>query len=557
VLLAGGLCLSASQIAQARTAYVVNNSDGTLTPINTATSTPGTAIKLGGAPYGIAITPDGKTAYVVDEEGSVIPVNTATSTPGTAIKLGGHPYEIAITPDGRTAYIVDAEKNTLTPINLATNTPGAAIKVPGEPDALAITPDGKTAYVLGLAGTVTPVNLATGTAGAAITVGAEAIAIVITPDGKTVYATSGTLNAVTPINTATNTAGTPIKVGARPYSIAVTPDGKTVFTANDNENTVTPIDTATNTARPGIEVGNCPAAIAITPDGLTAFVANACPGTVTPISLVTSKPGAEIKVGSDPSMVAITPNQPPTAAFSATTVTLGQASGFNASASTDADGSIVSYAWAFGDGSTSSMTAPSTTHTYAASGTYTARLTLTDNEGCSTTFVFTGQTAFCNGSAVASVTSQVTVTPVPVKALPPLPPTVTNASQSHSVWRTGSHLATFARTRRPPIGTTFAFTLNESASVSLAFSQKGNGRKVKGRCVAQTRGNRHKRSCNRSLPRGTLSVTAHAGVNTVSFQGRISAARKLKPGRYTLTIVATNAAGQHSASKALSFTIVK
>jgi hypothetical protein len=49
-----GLCLLAPQLAVARTAYVVNESEGTLTPINTATNVPGVAIKVGGVPYGIA-----------------------------------------------------------------------------------------------------------------------------------------------------------------------------------------------------------------------------------------------------------------------------------------------------------------------------------------------------------------------------------------------------------------------------------------------------------------------------------------------------------------------
>jgi PKD repeat protein len=49
------------------------------------------------------------------------------------------------------------------------------------------------------------------------------------------------------------------------------------------------------------------------------------------------------------------------------------------SASWDPDGTIISYSWAFGDGASSSgMTA---SHTYAAPGTYTARLTVSDNQG--------------------------------------------------------------------------------------------------------------------------------------------------------------------------------
>ena len=37
-----------------------------MTPINTATNTAGTPITVGSRPGAIAITPDGKTAYVVD-----------------------------------------------------------------------------------------------------------------------------------------------------------------------------------------------------------------------------------------------------------------------------------------------------------------------------------------------------------------------------------------------------------------------------------------------------------------------------------------------------------
>ena len=48
-------------------------------------------------------------------------------------------------------------------------------------------------------------------------------------------------------------------------------------------------------------------------------------------------------------------------------------------ASTDSDGSLTAWIWRFGDGVTSEEREPS--HTYAASGTYTVRLTVTDDEG--------------------------------------------------------------------------------------------------------------------------------------------------------------------------------
>ncbi|OIP44969.1 MAG: hypothetical protein AUK28_09025 [Desulfobacterales bacterium CG2_30_60_27] len=53
--------------------------------------------------------------------------------------------------------------------------------------------------------------------------------------------------------------------------------------------------------------------------------------------------------------------------------------GFNGSGSSDADGTIASYAWTFGDGSTGSGATPS--HTYSAAGSYPVTLKVTDNQG--------------------------------------------------------------------------------------------------------------------------------------------------------------------------------
>ncbi len=76
-----------------------------------------------------------------------------------------------------------------------------------------------------------------------------------------------------------------------------------------------------------------------------------------------------------------TSNAPPTASFTATAN--GLTVSVNGSASSDTDGTISSYAWNFGDGT--SGTGVSTSHTYAAEGTYTIILTVTDNGGATGT----------------------------------------------------------------------------------------------------------------------------------------------------------------------------
>lgn len=70
-------------------------------------------------------------------------------------------------------------------------------------------------------------------------------------------------------------------------------------------------------------------------------------------------------------------NNPPTASFTHACTNLSCS--FNGAGSSDSDGSIVTYAWTFGDGSTGS--GQTTSHAYAAGGSYTVSLTVTDNGG--------------------------------------------------------------------------------------------------------------------------------------------------------------------------------
>ena len=70
-----------------------------MTPIRTITNTPGKAIKLGNGPDAIAITPDGKAAYITNwGSDTVTPIQTATGTASKPIKVGNQPIAIAITP---------------------------------------------------------------------------------------------------------------------------------------------------------------------------------------------------------------------------------------------------------------------------------------------------------------------------------------------------------------------------------------------------------------------------------------------------------------------------
>jgi hypothetical protein len=170
-----------------------------------------------------------------------------------------------------------------------------------------------------------------------------------------------------------------------------------------------------------------------------------------------------------------------------------------------------------------------------------------------------GMTAFVNRVQYrysllmsATVVSGTTTTTTATTATPKL----MGVRQSHRRWRLGTKLARFAAAPKPPVGTTFRFALNEPATVRFAFAQLLPGRKANAKCVAQTSANRNHKACTRSVPRGSLSFSAGAGLHKLFFQGRLTRTRKLKPGTYTLTITATNAAGQRASKTLRSFTIV-
>jgi PKD repeat protein len=103
----------------------------------------------------------------------------------------------------------------------------------------------------------------------------------------------------------------------------------------------------------------------------------------------------------------VLPNQGPAANF-ATRVD-GRTVNFDASGSTDPDGSVARYRWDFGDGTTLSTADPRTTHIYPRAGTFRATLVVTDNEGCSTALVATGRAVLCNGTAAATTTYDIVV----------------------------------------------------------------------------------------------------------------------------------------------------
>jgi PKD repeat protein len=84
--------------------------------------------------------------------------------------------------------------------------------------------------------------------------------------------------------------------------------------------------------------------------------------------------------GFDESKVTVITNRPPVASVGGPyTGNEGADISFDGTGSTDPDGDAITYAWTFGDGSTSALASP--THAYADNGSYAVTLTVTDPKG--------------------------------------------------------------------------------------------------------------------------------------------------------------------------------
>lgn len=102
-------------------------------------------------------------------------------------------------------------------------------------------------------------------------------------------------------------------------------------------------------------------------------------------------------------------NRVPISAILVTSVS-GLQVGFDASGSTDPDGTVATYQWTFGDGSSLLTNTPTTTHSYPGTGTYTASVVAVDNLGLSGAAASTGVSV-----VVAPTPTALTLSPTAVR----------------------------------------------------------------------------------------------------------------------------------------------
>lgn len=125
-----------------RTLYVGQR--GSIAVIDVASRSVRATIRVPWTIEAFALSPDGSVAYVAgssfqtQEIEGVVPVDLANGTLGAWTPAGKDPNSIAVTPDGRMAYVTNYNSASVTPINLITHAAGPEIPVGNYPSAIAI-----------------------------------------------------------------------------------------------------------------------------------------------------------------------------------------------------------------------------------------------------------------------------------------------------------------------------------------------------------------------------------------------------------------------------------
>jgi DNA-binding beta-propeller fold protein YncE len=455
-LLGAAAVAFASTARAARTAYFADplageisqfavGPGGALTPLDPA------AVSADG-PLRLAMTPDGDDLYATADAGvlqyDVAPDGRLTpKSPALVPTADGMPYGVAVHPDGSSAYVTDQHRDEVLQYDIASDgrlvpKHPAAVAAGPFPSGVAVRPNGRTAYAL-VQGGITVFDIG---AGGALERRAEQVDIAnfapsdvaLTPNGRSLYATSldGRVFQFDVAADGTPTPKSPAAVdlgpGVKPVGVAVVPDGSAVYVSTRSHSDEGDrrvfgfVVGADGRLAPGVSP---PATVATpklwfltaTPDGKSLFVAGG-DGHLFDIgagAFLTPKPTPAVDLEGAFGVV-VSPNQAPIAGFTTSPATAGSPTRFDASVAVDPDGSIVRYDWDFGDGTVLRDGGPAPTHVYTRPGTYRATLVVTDNEGASTTTVFTGGTVLGNGTPGAQATRDIQVAAAPSAPRPPI-----------------------------------------------------------------------------------------------------------------------------------------
>jgi YVTN family beta-propeller protein len=183
-------------------------------------------------------------------ESSVAIVDAKTLREVARLPTGEGPHEVAVSPDGRLAYVANCGSagTTVSVLDLVSRTVRARFDLaPHRPHDLTVSGDGSLLFVAcAPSRSLLEVNAATGVTQKVWETGQEGgWMVTVSPDSRKLYAANYEGGSVSVIDRASGSVRT-ISLGAGPMGIDVSPNGRELWVANANANTITVVDVASD-----------------------------------------------------------------------------------------------------------------------------------------------------------------------------------------------------------------------------------------------------------------------------------------------------------------------
>ncbi len=247
------------------------------------------------------------------ERGQLWVIDTRTDRAIARIPVGRRPTHVAVTPDGRVAFVTNAGEDSLTVIDASARRPVATVPVGAFPVGIALSPDGREAWVANLkGGTVSVVEVETRKEMAQIAVGRGPAQVAFAPGRRFAIVALREENAVAAVDRLHRTVFQKVPVGPRPVEVVSAPSARFVLVASQGSRrasggTISFIDPTTLAVSATVNTAAGAHGLALSEDGRLAYVTHTDANLLSVIDLDERKIIGTVETGWGPTGVTVKP----------------------------------------------------------------------------------------------------------------------------------------------------------------------------------------------------------------------------------------------------------
>jgi YVTN family beta-propeller protein len=278
----------------------------------------------GRGPHEVAVSPDGRTAYVSNfgrysvypagdtdhdkASNTITVIDLADRKVKATFDLGTHtgPHGMVVSHDNKLVWVTTETPQAVLELDAATGKIQHVWPTTQQRSHMIVTtPNESKFYVTNtVSGTVAVIDRASGEV-KVLSTGPGTEGIAISPDGKEVWAASRTDAKIEVISTATDAIVATFPSGGKsPKRMEFTPDGAQVWVTNSGSSQTSVFDAHSHELIESLTTSKDPSGVSISPDGRRAYITNSAANLLTFVDVPSRKVTNTLAVGTDPDGIA-------------------------------------------------------------------------------------------------------------------------------------------------------------------------------------------------------------------------------------------------------------